>query len=165
MKLLVFFFPAFAEASASLSTALVSWTLMHECWPSSEEEGLEKLHQCLLWIFGVIFCLNQPVYLRVEVLAQLSFPLWVMFLCRVWIFNFNLFIVREKKENLAQLLTRALSWAHCLRRVLFPNLYPVIYELSGVAAGLHIHNVRVESSMAQEGWGSHKQDCYLCNWL
>ena len=58
--------------------------------------------------------------------------------------------MKKKEENLAQLLTRALSWAHCLRRVLFPNLYPVIYELSGVAAGLRIHNVRAESSMAQE---------------
>lgn len=37
------------------------------------KEGPEKLLQCLLWIFTVIVCLNQPVYLKVEVLVHLSF--------------------------------------------------------------------------------------------
>lgn len=55
--------------------------------------------------------------------------------------------------------------AHCLRRVLFLNLHSVMYELRGAAAGMGIHNVRVESSMAQQEGESYKQDRYLFNWL
>lgn len=132
---------------------------------SKDHSAAAYLKVISLQSFSALLAPWAPLSLAKLVYVEWKFascrPSSLVLLCKLWTLDSNVLTVRTR----AWLLTPGLSWFTVWGKLCSSTFIRVTYELRGVAAGPFIHNVREESSAAQRGRGSFKQNCYLLNWL